>query len=246
MKKKIYKIIFVICIAVFLFSAGNLIKYHLASTAERNHLEELARKVAPSEADDPSPLPGYKKLHQENTDMIGWIKVDNTRISYPVMQTKKDPEYYLRRNFDKEYSISGLPFLDASCNLSPPSTNLIIYGHHMKNGTMFFDLLKYEEEDFWVENPTFAFDLIDREQRYQVVAAFYSKIYPKDSRAFRYYTFMEASDEKAFDDYIKEIKSLSLYDTGIIPSFGDQLLTLSTCSYHTKNGRFAILARKIS
>lgn len=249
MKRKVYKAIFIICIAVFLFSAGSLIKHYISSSAERSHLEELARVVEETDtpnAVEPSPLSAYHALNNRNPDMIGWIKIEDTRINYPVMQTKKDPEYYLRRDFDGKYAISGLPFLDASCNLSPPSTNLIIYGHHMKNGTMFFDLLKYAEEDFWKNHTDFNFDLIDKEQKYQVVAAFYSKIYPRDSNAFRYYNFIDAKDENAFNNYITGIKNLALYETGVTPAFGDELLTLSTCSYHTKNGRFAVLARKTS
>lgn len=85
-------------------------------------------------------------LIAENSDCIGWLSIDGTNISYPVMHTPSDPQKYLRRNFYGKYSQSGVPFLDGRCDLQ--SSNLIIYGHNMKNGTMFSDLKKYLNTDF--------------------------------------------------------------------------------------------------
>lgn len=85
-------------------------------------------------------------LITENADCIGWLSIDGTNISYPIMHTPHDPQKYLRRNFYGKYSQSGVPFLDGRCDIQ--STNLIIYGHNMRNGTMFSDLKKYLNTDF--------------------------------------------------------------------------------------------------
>lgn len=98
-------------------------------------------------------------LITENADCIGWLSIDGTNISYPVMHTSSDPQKYLRRNFYGKYSQSGVPFLDGRCDLQ--SSNLIIYGHNMKNGTMFSDLKKFLNTDFLNAHRTVKFETAD-------------------------------------------------------------------------------------
>lgn len=98
-------------------------------------------------------------LIAENSDCIGWLSIDGTNISYPVMHTPSDPQKYLRRNFYDKYSQSGVPFLDGRCDLQ--SSNLIIYGHNMRNGTMFADLKKYVDRDFLNAHRTVKFETAD-------------------------------------------------------------------------------------
>lgn len=105
-------------------------------------------------------------LIAENADCIGWLSIDGTNISYPVMQTPSDPQKYLRRNFYGKYSQSGVPFLDRRCDLQ--STNLIIYGHNMKNGTMFSDLKRYADRDFLNAHRTVKFETADGVQTFTV------------------------------------------------------------------------------
>ncbi len=105
-------------------------------------------------------------LIAENSDCIGWLSIDGTNISYPVMHTPSEPQKYLRRNFYGRYSQSGVPFLDGRCNLQ--STNLIIYGHNMKNGTMFSDLKKYVDRDFLNAHRTVKFETTDGVQTFIV------------------------------------------------------------------------------
>ena len=105
-------------------------------------------------------------LIAENSDCIGWLSIDGTNISYPVMHTPSEPQKYLRRNFYGRYSQSGVPFLDGRCNLQ--STNLIIYGHNMKNGTMFSDLKKYVDRDFLNAHRTVKFEMVDGIRYYTV------------------------------------------------------------------------------
>lgn len=118
-------------------------------------------ETEPSAEPTERPVAGHniQALIAENADCIGWLSVDGTNISYPVMHTPSDPQKYLRRNFYGEYSQSGVPFIDGRCSLQ--STNLIIYGHNMKNGTMFSDLKKYLDSEFLNAHRTVKFETVD-------------------------------------------------------------------------------------
>ena len=189
-------------------------------------------------------LARYTALKEGNPDFFGWIYIEGTQINYPVMHTPDDPEYYLRRAMDGSYSISGVPFLDGACYEG--CGNYIVYGHHMNEGTMFADLLNYANQEFWEEHPTLRFDTLDALAGYEIVAAFYSKAYTsKDQGVFRYYQYNDLTEPAVFEEFVTRLKAAALYDTGIVPEYGDQLLTLSTCNYHTNNGRFVVAARKI-
>lgn len=127
-------------------------------------------------------------LIAENADCIGWICIDGTNISYPVMHTPSDPQKYLRRNFYGKYSQSGVPFLDGRCNTQ--STNLIIYGHNMRNGTMFSNLKKYVDRDFLNAHRTVKFETADgiryftvtKVLRTDITDAWYDRITADDGR----------------------------------------------------------------
>lgn len=127
-------------------------------------------------------------LITENADCIGWLSIDGTNISYPIMHTPSDPQKYLRRNFYGKYSQSGVPFLDGRCDLQ--STNLIIYGHNMKNGTMFSDLKKFLNTDFLNAHRTVKFETVDGIRYYTVAEvlktntsdAWYNRIAVEDGR----------------------------------------------------------------
>ena len=172
--------------------------------------------------------------------------MDGTKIDYPVMQTQDDPEFYLRRNFQKEHATAGVPFMDASSDIFVPTSNFLIYGHNMKNGTMFHDMLKYKDNSFYQEHKTFRFDTIYKggQGTYEIIAAGYSKIYPEDSDAFKYYQYAGITSRSDFNEYLKGVKELSEYNTGVSAEYGDQLVTLSTCAYHEKNGRFFIVGKR--
>ena len=144
---------------------------------------------------EPGMLAAYAPLFERNPDLFGWIKIENTKLNYPVMYTPDDPEYYLRRAFDSSNSMSGVPFLDGRC--FEGCGNYLIYGHHMKNGTMFAPITSYVKEEFWQKHPVIRFD--------------------------------------------------TLYETGTYEAaYDDQLLTLSTCEYHTADGRFVVVARRVA
>ena len=159
------------------------------------------------------------------------------------MYTPDEPEYYLHLNFDKEYEKRGLPFLDGNTDFIN-SSNYIIYGHNMHDGTGFKDLLKYKDESFYKVHPVITFDTLYELAEYEVISAFYSKIYYEKEEVFKYYKYIDILDELSFKEYVSAINELSLYNIKSNISYGDQLITLSTCSYHTEEGRFVVVAKK--
>ncbi|HKM33692.1 MAG TPA: class B sortase [Lachnospiraceae bacterium] len=191
----------------------------------------------------PDILDEYKTLYSLNKKLIGWIKIDDTYIDYPVLQTRNN-EYYLDHNFDQEQDKNGSIFLDKDCSILPRSTNLIIYGHHMQSGRMFGQLVKYSSEDFYKEHKYIQFDTIYEKGTYEVMFVFRSQIFEESKIIFKYYQFIEANSEIEFNSYMSEMTDMSLYETGATAEFGDQLLTLSTCDYFTDYGRFVVVAKK--
>lgn len=182
------------------------------------------------------------ELQQENKDLVGWINIPGTEIDYPVMHTPKDGDYYLRRNFSGKNSLSGVPFIDETCSIDPRSDNIIIYGHNMKNGSMFSDLLSYEDKKFWEEHKEIFFHTFEGMQEYEILAAFPINALA-GSKPEQYYSVSFLNEEE-FGNYINKIQKESLYSTGIGADYGDELLTLSTCSYHVEDGRFLVISRK--
>ena len=192
----------------------------------------------------PDILDEYKTLYEKNKKLIGWLQIDDTIIDYPVMQTSNN-EYYLEHNFNQEYDKNGSLFLDYECNIYPRSTNLIIYGHHMKSGQMFGQLQKYAKESYGKKHSTITFDSIYEKATYEVMYVFRSQVYKESDIVFKYYQFIDANSEEEFNSYMKEMAAMSLYDTGVTASFGDSLLTLSTCDHSQEDGRFVVVAKRI-
>lgn len=191
----------------------------------------------------PDILDEYKTLYNLNKKLIGWVKIDDTYIDYPVLQTS-DNEYYLDHNFDQEQDKNGSIFMDKDCSILPRNTNLILYGHHMRSGRMFGQLVKYSSEDFYKEHKYIQFDTIYEKGTYEIMFVFRSQIYEEDKIIFKYYQFLDANSETEFNSYMSEMADMSLYETGVTAEYGDQLLTLSTCDYYTDYGRFVVVAKR--
>lgn len=175
-------------------------------------------------------------LQLMNPECFGWISIAGTNINYPVMHTPDNPQKYLNRNFYGEYSFSGTPFMDSRC--SADSTNLIIYGHHMNNGTMFADLCNYASKAYRDAHPTVVLETKDGAFAYTVFAVM--KVKSDDG----WYRFTSALTEKRYKSMIEYAKEKSIYDTEITPVYGQQILTLSTCYGNSSDGRILVLAVK--
>lgn len=273
-KKTIINILMTICILVAVGCGGYLAYYYYTSHKSESNIDELRSKIGENTivevdvTDDdteektpqgkPEPpmveIKGvrvqkkFEDLYRANNDFVGWLKIDDTNVDYPVMFTPNDNErgeHYIHLDFDEKYSAAGLPFIDKNCDLVLPTDNVIIYGHNMNSGKLFHDIMKYENEEFYNSHKTFTFDTIYGDGTYEVVAMFYAQILPDDSNEFKYYQFVNAGSAEEFEYYIDNIKRMSLIDTGVDVKFGDKLVTLSTCAYHVDDGRFAVIAKKV-
>lgn len=241
-KKKVLNTILILILLIIII----LIIYKKESKTKTNLLDDIQINVAEEiEIDGKSEeILKLEELQKKNPDIKAYIEIEGTNISYPVLQTS-DNDYYMKKNYKKEYSNDGSIFLDKDVNLELPSTNYLIYGHNNKNGAMFNDLLKYKDKEFYDKYSTIKFITNTEESEYEIIAVFYSRVYYKSEKnVFRYYYFINAKNEQEFNDYINNSKKASIYDTEKTATYGDQLLTLSTCSYHTEDGRFAVVAKK--
>ena len=184
----------------------------------------------------------YAAVYEQNSDFIGWISIEDTKINYPVMQTPQNKDFYLKHAFDKSYSEYGVPYMQENCKLGL-SDNCVIYGHHMQDGSMFADLCKFENENFYKEHKTIHFDTLAGFGEYEIVCAFKTAAYSADG--FKYYHFVDAANEAEFNSFLSTCQSLALYDTGVSAEYGDKLITLSTCEYSRNNGRMVIVAKLV-
>ena len=234
------------------FSVYHIYDHYAQLDEQTEVFDEIAEVVAQAPDEEPVPddvpvsegedvLSKYKELYLQNEDMVGWISISGTSINYPVMQTKDEPNYYLKHNFEKQYSDLGTPYIQENCDLLT-SDNLIIYGHHISGNRMFGALEDYKSKSFYEEHKTIQFDTLTEQAEYEIVAVFKTVAY--SSSGYRYYDFVNAENEEEFNAYIKTCKELALYDTGVTADYGDRLITLSTCEYSATNGRLVVVAKK--
>ena len=186
------------------------------------------------------------ELKSTYNDIVGWLEIEGTNISYPVVQGT-DNGYYITHNYMGEYSSNGSIFLDKDYSWDIPSSNLLLYGHNNNNGEMFQELMKYKEKSFFKGHSIINFTTLDSDSRYEIISVFLSRVYyTHETNVFRYYYFLNATNKSEYDAYILESKKASLYDTGITADFGEQLLTLSTCDYSVQDGRLVVVAKKVN
>lgn len=252
------KTISIILIAVFtalLGTSAYFITDHYKQAEEQAELyDSLVEIVEKQETEPANPivysedttiLPELTELYRQNSDLVGWIRVEDTNINYPVMQTVDNPNFYLKHGFDKEYTDYGCPYVQEDCDVQAPSDNIVIYGHNMKNGSMFAHLEKFKSEDFWKEHKTLAFNTLTEKNEYEILAVFKTVVYTDNPDSFKYYRFTDADTPEEFTAFVDKCKELSLYDTGVKAEYGDKLITLSTCEYSNTNGRLVVVAKKV-
>ena len=210
---------------------------NLAAVREQDTQQEILSQS--------SVQPTSRNLYLENSDMVGWIQIDGTSIDYPVMQTPADSNYYLKHDFEKNYTDYGCPFAQVNCDVQAPSDNVILYGHNMKDGSMFSDLSKYRSKDFWQNHKTVWFDTAVGSCAYEIFAVIHTTVQADDADAFPFYRFVDAATPEDFADYVSACQARALYDTGIFAEYGDNLLTLSTCDNIADDGRWLVIAKRI-
>ena len=220
----------------------NEIKVQEEEQAKENTIRQEEETKKRKEQEKKERMLKVKKLQEINSDIVGWIQIDGTNINYPVLQGE-DNEYYLNHNYKKQKTEKGSIFLDKSYNWDIASNNLIIYGHNLVNGQMFKDLLKYAKEDFFAKHKTIRFTTEKEDKEYEIISAFKSKVYNQaEKNVFKYYDFINSKSEKEYNNFVKQAKEASLYDTKNTAKYGDELITLITCAYHVDDGRFVVIA----
>lgn len=261
-KRILYYSALALCIAVFVFAGYRLASYYITSYQEEDLYKDLSQSVLEAEkegkdnaniqvdeSDTAAPMYAesgrlyrYEDLYQQNNHLVGWISIPGTKSSYPVMQTPNNEEYYLRKNFYKKYAYGGTPFLDKDSDLEDPASRIIVYGHNLKSGGIFHPLMQYTKRSFWEAYPTFRFDTLYEERTYRIVAVVQLDLMDPDH--FTYYAYDRYSSSAAFQGFLEEAREAALYDTGVTAEYGQQIMILSTCSYHVSGdgGRLAIIA----
>ena len=195
---------------------------------------------------EPVMLAEMAELYAQNPEIVGWIKIEGTKIDYPLMYTPDDPEKYIRLNFEGKRNAYGLPFVDGHCSMDPESQNLVIYGHNMNNGTMFGQLMEYEKEKFWKDHPIIELSTLYEKRQYEIVAAFRDRVYHSYEDVFKFYQLIDILTEEELEEAMTYYKEKGFYDTGVEIEMDDRIITLVTCAYHTKYGRFVVVAREIT
>lgn len=179
-------------------------------------------------------------LKELNSDYIGWIQIPDTNIDYPVLQNMEDPDFYLKRDFNKDKNSHGSIYLDSTC-ITGYSKNSVIYGHHMKDGSMFADLDNYKTMEYYLTHDSIRFDTLYNMHDYQIVAVL--KVPEKDLEKTSSFLLLET--EEKFNSFKDFVSSYQLYETGTTFTYEDSFLTLITCEYTYKNGRILVIAKMI-
>ena len=243
MRKKVSGIVLVISLVVMAISGCQLAEYEIETANAQKDFEKFSVKQQDEEPEGKADK--YKRLREENHNLKAWLRIPESKyVNYPVMQTKKDPQYYLYRNFDKQYSASGSLFIDSNCDVAT-SANILVHGHNMQKGTMFGHLKKYLDNGYFDKHKTVCFDVIGKNgkyesREYEVFAVVMADL--REGNAYFDYTAIE--DEETFEKYLEFIRENACVTTDYVPKWGDRLLTLSTCSYHVPRpyGRIAVIA----
>ena len=241
-----FKKIIIIVLSIVIIIGISFILFKLSKGIKLNkEMEELIKNIEVTATEEKTEMMlKLEKLQKTNPEIVAWITIDGTNINYPVLQGK-DNSYYMTHDYKKDYTKDGSIFLDKDYDWNIPSSNLLMYGHNNKNGAMFQDLQKYKKESFYKKHPTIKLITNKEDVEYEIIAVFLSRVYYKSEKGvFRYYYFLNAKSEQEYNEYVKNSKKASLYDTGKTAEYGQQLLTLSTCSYHTEDGRLAVVAKR--
>ena len=269
MKKKLYILAIVLLLVVFGVSAFMVGSYVLEGKEQKEKYDSLSAlkdsakenatqptETLPEETDpegtfseaeirdENGMLVEYGEIYALNNDLVGWIRMDGTEMDYPVMQTPDRPNHYLYKDFDGKQSARGSIYIREECDINEPSDNITIYGHNMRDGSMFECLNDYTSKEAWDNNPLIFFDTLYEYHVYKIFAVF--KTSANIGEGFTYHNMIDAQSKEDFDQFIAKCKELSFYETGITPVYGDKIICLSTCEYTLDNGRLVAAAVRIS
>ena len=263
MKKTVFIIVVILLLIAFGVSAFMVGRYLINSKEQQQLNDELAAMVGTNppptvpetpptemptetsastvatEPTEPTMIPAYVEAYERNPHMVGWLQIEGTNLNLPVVQTPEDPNFYLKRDFDGNYSEWGTVYAWGAADVSEPSDNITLFGHTMKDKTMFSVLHNYTQEEYWEANKLIFFNTLNEYHTYKIFAVFKTSA---NIGNFAYHQFVDAANAEEFNDFVDTCKALSFYDTGITPVYGDKLIALSTCEYTLDNGRLVVCA----
>ena len=245
-KKVLYVFCIMLLISSILISSYFIYKELKENKKQENNFEELIEIVEQTNPEDKEQVEtviNIDNLYAINSDIVGWLRINDTTINYPIMQIKSNPNYYLHRDFYKKYSSYGTPYMSEECNINT-SDNLVIYGHHMNHKKVFGALENYKSKEFYENHKVIEFTTLEEMKKYEIFAVFKTVVYSKNT--FKYYNSVNFSNEDEFNTFVNKCKELSFYETNIKPKYHDKFITLSTCEYSNKNGRLVVIAREIN
>lgn len=249
--KYLKKTMFIIACIVFIYSSYKLINYYCVMNTINKEFNKIENEVFIEEIVNNEKKTSYKKnvikkfnyekLNNKNSDCIGWINIQNTKVDYPVMYKEGDNNFYLRRNINKEYSIAGIPFLDGNCSLEEKKALWIIYGHHMKDGSLFGGLSKYNNKKFYEQNKKITLYIKNTKYIYEIFA--YGVI--SAITDYNLYNVNDFRTDKGYEMFLSDIKKKINYNKDLIPEKREDILILSTCDYTKPDGRMIVVAKRV-
>ncbi len=242
MKRKRKLILILILLIIVLLGVVIYFIYSRDVDSKDKVLEKQEEVLTEEEIDeDKAKLDEINNLNLENEHVVGWIKINDSKIDYPILYSGDD--YYIYYNYKKEFTNDGSIYIDKHNSLN--DINLIIHGHNMSNGNMFHDLINYKDKSYYDDHKIIDFYTLTEHKKYEIVSVFLSKVYNKDDDVFKYYKFYGDLTIEEYNDYINNIKDLSLYDFDAVVKYPTKLITLSTCEYSNENGRLVVVAKEI-
>lgn len=235
--------VIIVCIIYLCYTAYNANKN---SSLYNNDSTIISKENFSTDTNENQYRESFSNANSENDEVIAWISIDDTDISYPLLQTT-DNTYYLTHNYKKETSNYGSIFLHKNSVLTNEFSNLIIYGHNMRDGSqMFSSLLNYTDKEYYENHKTIRITTGSKEYIYTVFAVFKSKVYNNDENdVFKYYSYIDLTDKNKFTEYVSNCKKYQLYNTEISAVYGNQIISLVTCEYSQDNGRLVVVGKKV-
>lgn len=245
---RLVRALLLIIIAACLAKIGQAYSLSRKNAAQQAELKQIKNNGSQSQENEPGmteapetrPAESFAALSLINSDLAGWLSIEGTTIDCPVMQCDDDM-YYLNHDFYRNENNHGCLFVKNFVDIASSKTSFVIYGHNMKDGSMFGELDHYKSQSFFKDHPLISFETPDETRTYEVMAAFYRDL---TEDGFAYYDFYQADDEAEFLNFYENAKKLSLYDTNVTAEWGDTFLSLSTCDYHATDGRFVVVAKR--
>lgn len=239
-KKKniMIKCIQLICVILIIFSSMEIYKWVKENNENRDALGKLQNIISKDTKNDKDNEINYNALQSINSDIVAWIKINNTNVNYPVVQTENN-EFYLNHNIEKNENKAGWIFMDYRNNLNNKDKNIIIYGHNRMDGSMFSSLKNLFQKQWYENEQNLKIQLITESETliYQIFSIY--EINNED-----YYITTGFDNNEKFNQFLNNIKSRSIKDFGVNVTEKDQILTLSTCSSNNKD-RYVVHAKKV-